>query len=98
MTQPNTKAMEAASLLRGQVLPPTLDVVAAGALLGIGRTVAYRLVRQGQWPTHVIRVGSRIKIPTLPLLEFLGITGRDLAPIGPVSTDHDNGLDLVISR
>lgn len=54
-------------------LPPTLDVVAAGRLLGVGRTVAYRLVREGRWPTHVVHVGRKIKIPTAPLLEFLGL-------------------------
>lgn len=54
-------------------LPPTLDVVTAGAILGVGRTVAYRLVRNGQWPTHVVRAGGKIMIPTLPLLAFLGI-------------------------
>src|SRR4051794_7529428 len=54
-------------------LPPTLDVVAAADLLGIGRTVAYRLIREGRWPTHVVRVGRKIKVPTVPLLRFLGV-------------------------
>lgn len=65
-------------------LPPTLDVVAAGRLLGIGRTVAYRLVREGRWPTHVVHVGRKIKIPTAPLLEFLGLPVT--YPAEPVST------------
>jgi hypothetical protein len=51
--------------------PPVLDLPAAARLLGIGRTLAYQLVRTGQWPTPVIRVGRLIKVPTQPLLELL---------------------------
>jgi predicted DNA-binding transcriptional regulator AlpA len=39
-----------------------LDLVQATALLGLGRTTAYRLVHDGQWPTPVLRLGRRIKI------------------------------------
>jgi hypothetical protein len=52
-------------------LPPSLDLMAAAALLGIGRTCAYGLVRRGEWPTPVIRVGRCIRIPTAPLVELL---------------------------
>lgn len=40
-------------------------------MLGIGRTLAYRLVREGDWPTPVIRVGRLIKVPLQPLQEYL---------------------------
>jgi len=49
----------------------------AARLLGIGRTSAYELVRTGQWPTPVIRVGRLIRVPTAPLLAALGVTDRD---------------------
>ena len=52
-------------------LPAVLDLVQAAALLGVGRTTAYRLVHDGQWPTPVLRLGRLIKIPTQPLLELL---------------------------
>jgi hypothetical protein len=52
-------------------LPPSLNLMAAAALLGIGRTCAYGLVRRGEWPTPVIRVGRCIRIPTAPLVELL---------------------------
>jgi len=52
-------------------LPAVLDLVEAAALLGVGRTTAYRLVHDGQWPTPVLRLGRLIKIPTQPLLELL---------------------------
>jgi hypothetical protein len=55
-------------------LPPALDLPAAAHLLGISRTSAYELVRTGEWPSPVLRLGRRIKIPTQPLLELLGLS------------------------
>jgi len=52
-------------------VPVVLDVPQAARLLGIGRTLAYELVRTDQWPTPVIRVGRLIKIPSGPLLELI---------------------------
>jgi excisionase family DNA binding protein len=52
-------------------MPPVLDLPEAAALLGVGRTTAYRLVREQQWPTPVLRLGRLIKIPTQPLLDLL---------------------------
>ncbi|MDP9117356.1 MAG: helix-turn-helix domain-containing protein [Actinomycetota bacterium] len=48
-----------------------LDVPQAARLLGIGRTLAYELVRTGQWPTPIIRIGRLIPIPASPLLELM---------------------------
>jgi predicted DNA-binding transcriptional regulator AlpA len=55
-------------------LPPVVDLLTAAAMLGVGRTAAYQLVRAGQWPTPVIRLGRLIRIPSAPLLELLGRT------------------------
>jgi excisionase family DNA binding protein len=60
-------------------LPAVLDIVEAAALLGVGRTTAYKLVHDGQWPTPVLRLGRLIKIPTRPLLELLAGITRDTA-------------------
>ena len=60
-------------------LPAVLDLVHAAALLGLGRTTAYRLVHDGQWPTPVLRLGRLIKIPTQPLLDLLAGALRDTA-------------------
>ena len=54
-----------------QELPSVLDLPAAAQLLGIGRTMAYDLVRTGEWPTPVLRIGRLIKVPTEPLLDLL---------------------------
>src|SRR5262245_44095565 len=40
-------------------LPPTLDLVTAAKILGIGRTKAYDLAKRGQFPVHTIRVGEQ---------------------------------------
>jgi hypothetical protein len=63
-------------------LPPVLDVPTAGRVLGIGRSLAYELVRNGAWPTTVVRVGKLIKVPTAPLLMLLDRPPGDDAPKG----------------
>jgi excisionase family DNA binding protein len=55
--------------------PAVLDLLEAARLLGVGRTLAYQLVRDGQWPTPVVRMGRLIKIPKKPLLDYLGADG-----------------------
>jgi hypothetical protein len=57
-----------------QPVPAVLDLVTAARMLGIGRTVAYQLVRKGMWPTPVLRLGHQIKVPRAPLLELLGLS------------------------
>lgn len=54
-------------------LPPTLDLVDAARLLGIGRTLAYEMVRQQTWPTPIIRAGRKIRVPSAPVLRILGV-------------------------
>lgn len=54
-----------------QDLPALLDVPEAGRVLGIGRSLAYELVRAGEWPTKVLRVGRLIKIPSAPLVRLI---------------------------
>jgi excisionase family DNA binding protein len=61
----------AASSRRGDA-SAVFDLLEAARLLGVGRTLAYQLVRDGQWPTPVVRIGRLIKIPKKPLLDFLG--------------------------
>lgn len=54
-------------------LPTVLDVPTAAAILGIGRTAAYELIRTNRWPTPVLHVGKLIRIPTAPLLRLISI-------------------------
>ena len=57
--------------LRG--LPPVVDVPTAAAVLGVGRTAAYELIRAGHWPTPVLRLGKLIRVPTAALLDLVGV-------------------------
>lgn len=67
-------------------LPPVLDVPTAGRLLGLGRSAAYALVLAERWPTPVVRLGRRLRIPTAPLLALLGLDPvRPSQPGGIVS-------------
>ncbi|MCU1691883.1 MAG: integrase/resolvase-related protein [Frankiales bacterium] len=56
-------------------LPAVVDLPTAARALGLGRSAAYQLVRAGQWPTPVIRVGKLIRVPTAPLAALLGVAG-----------------------
>jgi len=66
----------AADMDRDEVsrLPVVVDLVTAARALGIGRTVAYQLVREGAWPTPVLRIGNQIKVPSAPLLALVGLS------------------------
>jgi predicted DNA-binding transcriptional regulator AlpA len=55
-------------------LPSVVDVPTAAAILGVGRTAAYELIRSDRWPTPVLHLGKLIRIPTAPLLELVGVS------------------------
>lgn len=78
---------------RFDTLPPVLDLLQAAALLGLGRTTAYRLVHDDEWPTPVFRLGRLIRVPTQPLLDLLA--GRPL--IAVVVDDDVDGAPRVSS-
>jgi hypothetical protein len=59
-------------------LPAVTDLETAARALGIGRTTAYRLARDGQFPVPVIRAGSSWRVPVPGLRAALG-----LPPAGP---------------
>ena len=50
----------------------TTDVATAGAILGIGRSKAYQLAKNGEFPITILRVGRRYLVPTNALLTLLG--------------------------
>jgi excisionase family DNA binding protein len=49
----------------------TVTVEEAARALGIGRTLAYLSIREGSFPTPVIRVGVRYLIPRAALERLL---------------------------
>lgn len=53
-------------------LPPAVDMPTAAEILGIGKGLAYDLVRRGEFPTPILRIGRFIKVPTAPLIALVG--------------------------
>lgn len=58
-------------------LPAVVNLPAAALALGLGRSAAYQLVRVGDWPTPVLRLGRLIRVPSAPLLELFGLASPD---------------------
>ena len=61
-------------------LPVVVDLVTAGSVLGMGRTVAYEAARRGEFPVPVMRVGHRYRVATAHLRELLGVSPSQLHP------------------
>jgi hypothetical protein len=55
-----------------RALGATTDLPTAGAILGVGRTKAYEMAREGSFPVPVLRIGRRIVVPTPTILTLLG--------------------------
>ena len=55
-----------------RALGTTTDIVTAAAVLGIGRTTAYQLARDGEFPVPVTRVGRRFIVGVPHLLRAIG--------------------------
>ncbi|KUN32579.1 integrase [Streptomyces corchorusii] len=71
MTATDVQALTTADLLD---LPPTIDVETAARAFGIGRTLAYQLVRKGQFPCQVIPAGRAYRVVTADLRRVLQVT------------------------
>jgi excisionase family DNA binding protein len=54
----------------------TMTVEEAAARLGISRTLAYELAREGRLPVPVIRLGRRVVVSRLALERVLGAERR----------------------
>jgi hypothetical protein len=54
-------------------LRATVDVETAGAILGIGRSKAYELAKNDEFPVRILRIGRRYLVPTSLILAVLGI-------------------------
>ncbi|WP_150243930.1 helix-turn-helix domain-containing protein [Nocardiopsis quinghaiensis] len=53
-------------------LPPTIDLMTAARILGIGRTKAYELARADDFPCRVVRIGGLYRVSTADLLRVIG--------------------------
>jgi excisionase family DNA binding protein len=83
MTSPNRHDLAA--------LPAVLNVEQAAEVLDLSRTAAYELIRSGEWPTPVFRLGRLIRIPTAPVMRLLGLEPGEASNHGPVNPDREAG-------
>ena len=72
-------------------LPAVVDVCTAAKVLGLSRTAAYELIRLGEWPTPVFRLGKLIRIPTAPMLKLLGLDASSSSPSAPAASPLASG-------
>jgi len=65
------------------------DVPTAGEILaGLCRDEAYRMVRRGEFPVPVVRVGkNRLVVPVAPILRLLRISSPDTSASGTASPE-----------
>ena len=54
---------------------PAVDPVLAGRVIGIGRSAAYRAVKDGSLESF--KVGSMYRVPSEPLLKRLGLASPE---------------------
>ncbi|MCE7007063.1 helix-turn-helix domain-containing protein [Kibdelosporangium philippinense] len=69
------------TLAEAAELPTVVDLVTAARALGVGRTTAYALARQGKFPCSVYQVGGSYRVPTMEVLRLLGLVATDSGPI-----------------
>lgn len=63
-------------------LPPTVDLMTAAQMFGIGRTRAYEMAKADGFPCRVIKVGAIYRVPTADLLRVLGVFDQSEASGG----------------
>lgn len=68
MTRPSMSIAEV------EALPAVTSLETAGRALGIGRTKAYQLARDGKFPVPVIRSGRTWLVPSAGLRTLLGLS------------------------
>ncbi|OLZ53073.1 hypothetical protein BS329_09550 [Amycolatopsis coloradensis] len=70
---PETHTATAAVSSQLWSLGVTTDLMTAARVLGVGRTTAYRLAREGTFPVPLKRVGRNYRVVVARLAEFLGL-------------------------
>lgn len=50
---------------------PTISAEQAFKFLGISRSLGYQLLKRGEFPVRVLRLGTRNRIPTADLMRLL---------------------------
>jgi hypothetical protein len=67
-----------------EALGPTTDVPTTAAMFGVDQETVYAAIRRGEWTaTRVLRIGRKIRIPTLDLIRTLYEPGAGATPAVP---------------
>ena len=84
-----------------RALGATTTLATAASVLGISRSLAYRLAATNTFPTPVIRLGTRVRVPVDALVRLL-VANDDREPaaadLGPLDPDGDASVDATTSR
>lgn len=56
-----------------RALSTTTDIRTAAQIFGMALSTAYLLVKRGEFPVPVIRVGSHYRVPVAPILAALHV-------------------------
>lgn len=68
---------------------PTTEVPMLAAILGVDKDTVYDSIRRGDWTmTRVLRLGRRIKIPTVDIVTYL-FGPAEASPAVPSQCQHD---------
>lgn len=81
-------------------LPTILSFQRAYSMCGYSRPFAYKLVQEGKFPVPVHRVGKRYRVPTAPLLRYLGVDDSDHGPHtqAPASSGEPGNSSVVRTK
>lgn len=63
-------------------MPPLVDIATAARALTISRSVAYELIRAGEFPVPVLRVSTRnLRVKASDLRAYLGVDSPTSEPL-----------------
>lgn len=68
-------------------LPAVVDLATAARAVGLGRTKAYDLAKQGAFPCPVLRIGTSYRVRTVDLLRLVGVERPQPDRNGPSGPD-----------
>jgi predicted DNA-binding transcriptional regulator AlpA len=72
-------------------LPPTVNIETAAKIIGIGRTLAYELAKDGKFPCRVLQIGDRYIVPSAGLIQLLSVDGGESDSRDPDYRGVDEG-------
>ncbi|MER6351236.1 DNA-binding protein [Streptomyces sp. NPDC001634] len=73
---------------------PTTEVPVLASILGVDKDTIYDSIRRGDWTmTRVLRLGRRIKIPTVDIVTYL-FGPAAVSPAVPSRCRHDDLLQV----